>query len=182
MTNKKSNDSRRKLLKTAVAGSGAVIAGKTLPEDWAKPVVDSIVLPVHAETTAAGEYYAESGAYKIDVICAEIVGDTVKIIWVVGGGCLTPQGTPKFRWEGTVPLNGAGSVSLAAWGTGCRDVCCEGCTPNETSKSAQTVMNGDKLEVTIDGYRERDFEYSLPLVNACPSFPALPECTSCDEC
>ena len=51
MTDKKSNDSRRKLLKSIAAGSGAVVAGKALPESWSKPIVDSVVLPAHAETT-----------------------------------------------------------------------------------------------------------------------------------
>jgi len=47
----KSNDNRRKLLKSIVAGSGAVIAGKSLPETWSKPVVNAVLLPAHAETT-----------------------------------------------------------------------------------------------------------------------------------
>jgi len=51
MTDKKSNDSRRKLLKSIAAGSGAVVAGKSLPESWSKPVVDSVMLPAHAETS-----------------------------------------------------------------------------------------------------------------------------------
>ena len=49
--NKKSNDSRRKLLKSIAAGSGAVVAGKSLPESWSKPIVDSVLLPAHAGTT-----------------------------------------------------------------------------------------------------------------------------------
>ncbi len=51
MTDKKSNDSRRKLLKSLAAGSGAVVAGKSLPESWSKPIVDTVVLSVHAETS-----------------------------------------------------------------------------------------------------------------------------------
>ncbi len=54
MTDNKSNDSRRKLLKSIAAGSGAVVAGKSLPESWSKPIVDSVLLPVHAETTSTG--------------------------------------------------------------------------------------------------------------------------------
>ncbi|GMR06977.1 MAG: hypothetical protein BMS9Abin25_1623 [Gammaproteobacteria bacterium] len=46
-----SDESRRKLLKSIAAGSGAVIAGKNLPESWSRPVVDSIMLPVHAQTS-----------------------------------------------------------------------------------------------------------------------------------
>ena len=45
------NENRRKLLKSIAAGSGAVIAGKSLPESWSKPVVDSVMLPVHAQTS-----------------------------------------------------------------------------------------------------------------------------------
>lgn len=47
-----SNNSRRKLLKSIAAGSGAVVAGRTLPDSWSRPVVDSIVLPAHAQTSA----------------------------------------------------------------------------------------------------------------------------------
>ncbi len=51
MTDKKSNDSRRKLLKSIAAGSGAVVAGKSLPESWSKPIIDTVMLPAHAELT-----------------------------------------------------------------------------------------------------------------------------------
>ena len=53
MTDKKSSDSRRKLLKSIAAGSGAIVAGKSLPESWSKPVVDSVMLPAHAQTSPA---------------------------------------------------------------------------------------------------------------------------------
>ena len=72
MTNKKSNDSRRKLLKSLAAGSGAVVAGKNLPESWSKPVIDTVMIPAHAETTndneadapavlCGGCYFSEGG-------------------------------------------------------------------------------------------------------------------------
>lgn len=48
-----SNIHRRKLLKSIAAGSGAVIAGRSLPESWSRPVVDSVLLPVHAQTSGA---------------------------------------------------------------------------------------------------------------------------------
>lgn len=51
MPDKKSVDNRRKLLKTFAVGSGAVLVEKSLPETWVKPVINSIVLPVHAELT-----------------------------------------------------------------------------------------------------------------------------------
>lgn len=47
----KHTKARRKLLKTSIVGAGAVIAGKSLPEQWARPVVESITLPAHAQTS-----------------------------------------------------------------------------------------------------------------------------------
>jgi len=51
MKDKNSSESRRKLLKSIAAGSGAIVAGKSLPESWSRPVVDSVMLPAHAETS-----------------------------------------------------------------------------------------------------------------------------------
>ena len=51
MTDKKSSESRRNLLKSIAAGSGVIVAGKSLPESWSRPVVDSIMLPVHGQTS-----------------------------------------------------------------------------------------------------------------------------------
>jgi len=47
-----SDNTRRKLLKSlAAAGGGAFIAGKSLSETWSRPVVDSVLLPAHAQTS-----------------------------------------------------------------------------------------------------------------------------------
>ncbi len=43
--------SRRKLLKTLATAGGAVAATTLLPSEWAKPVVEVGVLPVHAQAT-----------------------------------------------------------------------------------------------------------------------------------
>ena len=45
------NPSRRRLAKVLGASAGAAILGKTLPDRWNKPVIDTVVLPVHAEMT-----------------------------------------------------------------------------------------------------------------------------------
>ena len=49
------NETRRRLHKALVASTGAVVLGKTLPESWIKPVVDSVVLPAHAGTSPNGK-------------------------------------------------------------------------------------------------------------------------------
>ena len=67
MTNKKSSESRRKLLISIAAGSGAIVAGKSLPESWSRPVVDSVILPGHAQTSPGTTY---SGSLEIPPIGA----------------------------------------------------------------------------------------------------------------
>lgn len=40
--------SRRKLLKTIAVGGGVLTTAKALPENWSRPMVESVVLPAHA--------------------------------------------------------------------------------------------------------------------------------------
>jgi len=54
---KRENRSRRKVLKSLAAGGGAIAAGKSLPEQWARPVVDSVLLPGHAQTSGPFSYH-----------------------------------------------------------------------------------------------------------------------------
>jgi len=42
---------RRNLLKTVIAASGAIAASTMLPSEWVKPIVTSGVLPVHAQSS-----------------------------------------------------------------------------------------------------------------------------------
>lgn len=53
MTNKKSNDTRkrRKALKTILAGGGVISVGSNLPDTWKRPVLDAVSLPAHAQTS-----------------------------------------------------------------------------------------------------------------------------------
>ena len=64
MTDKKSSESRRKLLKSIAAGSGAILAGKSLPESWSRPVVDSVMLPAHAQTSPADNTPPQNRVYS----------------------------------------------------------------------------------------------------------------------
>lgn len=49
--NTEKNTARRRLLKSIVAGGGVLATGKLLPENWARPVVQSVLLPAHAQTS-----------------------------------------------------------------------------------------------------------------------------------
>lgn len=61
-TSRKTRDARRHLLKSLVAGGGVMATGKLLPDHWSAPVVESVVLPAHAQTTTGaidGVFLAE---------------------------------------------------------------------------------------------------------------------------
>lgn len=48
---KSKHTARRSLLKSVVAGGGVFAVGKMLPESWTRPVVQSVALPAHAQTS-----------------------------------------------------------------------------------------------------------------------------------
>ncbi len=50
-TEQHKDKNRRRLALKALGGGGVLAAGNALPRNWAKPVVDVVVLPVHASTT-----------------------------------------------------------------------------------------------------------------------------------
>ncbi|WP_446011803.1 hypothetical protein [Candidatus Electrothrix sp.] len=47
------NPMRRKTMKTLAVGVGALAGSSVLPDKWVKPVIQGIVLPAHAQTSAA---------------------------------------------------------------------------------------------------------------------------------
>lgn len=75
MTDKKSSESRRKLLKSIVAGGGAVVAGKSLPESWSRPVVDSVMLPAHAQTSPPAASPPPPASQAVLIYGANIVAE-----------------------------------------------------------------------------------------------------------
>lgn len=58
-------EERRRLLKNLLAGGAAVTAAASLPDAWKKPLVDSVVTPVHAQGSAPTFIQTMSIAYTI---------------------------------------------------------------------------------------------------------------------
>ena len=54
MSDTNSAEGRRQLLKALAVGGGAVVVGNSLPESWMKPVIESVVLPAHAQASGGG--------------------------------------------------------------------------------------------------------------------------------
>jgi hypothetical protein len=125
-----SDQSRRKILKSIAAGSGAIVAGKSLPESWSRPVVDSVLLPAHAQTSDtangpfAGTATTQVPALKSDSIFAQATDSLVPQAHAADGFepyvCVQPNSTndaatvtvlvdnngPRQYLFTNVPLNG----------------------------------------------------------------------------
>jgi len=117
MTDKNSTDSRRKLLKSIAAGSGAVIAGKSLPESWSKPIVDTVMLPAHAATTATDDSSTErtccAGVFcGLDFDSSPVAGSAI-----VNSDCTISMegiaaGEGVFEWSGSGVVEADGTFSF----------------------------------------------------------------------
>lgn len=129
MTDKKGG--RRKLLKTIAAGSGAVVAGKSLPESWSKPVVDSVMLPAHAATSPSpppgdcGPNCAIAGCYGIRNETIDVLGDLTVTVQANGSVVVRVDGIKItgdrgfIDAQGTTECLGAGGF-FTATGQACK--------------------------------------------------------------
>ena len=57
---KRSKQTRRNILKSMAIGSGAVASAKAVPEQWTKPVLNSLILPAHGQTSPLCEFNASA--------------------------------------------------------------------------------------------------------------------------
>lgn len=45
---------RREAVRRILVGGGLIAGGQAVPKDWSRPVIDSVVLPSHAQTSPGG--------------------------------------------------------------------------------------------------------------------------------
>ena len=57
------NNARRKILRSIVAGGGAFTAAKVTPREWIKPVIENVILPGHAQTSAVTSPVSPFGSF-----------------------------------------------------------------------------------------------------------------------
>jgi hypothetical protein len=55
---------RRRVLRTLALGSGVISTAKNLPDTWSRPVINSVVLPAHAQTSSMA--YSATGVVQLD--------------------------------------------------------------------------------------------------------------------
>lgn len=117
----KTTNSRRRLLKTALVGSGAVIAGKSLPENWSRPVVDAISLPAHAQTSPTATFSVTQVAKldNSDSMFARLIDTLVPNAQANGtvvtvSYCVTPTGTDTANFTAFHSFDGYPFASFSA--------------------------------------------------------------------
>jgi len=84
--------SRRKLLKALAATSGAVVASQILPGQWMKPVIESGVLPAHAQGSPTR---TPTPFYATPVPCSQVDGLDI-ILALDRSGSMVDGGSTKL--------------------------------------------------------------------------------------
>ena len=96
-------EKRRKALKSILAGSGTVVTAAAMQDKWAKPVIESVVLPAHAQTSgASGASFVlsnsntQNGSDLLDTLVPRAMADCtpqicVNIPNVIAGGLVTAE-------------------------------------------------------------------------------------------
>ena len=139
MANKRNNDSlqraRRTLLKKSIVGAGVMAL---LPERWTRPVVQSVVLPAHAQATQTPIAFTQSGitfvlqgsmldmlvkpayaSFQTADLCANTLGNSADLLVLIGrlvaGQEDQPQGGEPRR-GGAGPACGYGATECADFG------------------------------------------------------------------
>jgi hypothetical protein len=87
---------RRDALKVLAASTGAVLGAAALPGEWTKPVVETGVLPVHAQASASITIQAVAIDYWVDGPAS--VGLTFSYVDSIGG--FDPAWTIHYQFEG----------------------------------------------------------------------------------
>ena len=90
------NPTRRKLIKSAVAGGVVVTAAELMPTNWTKPVIQSVVLPAHATTTML--------TYTVTVTNNTMAQGLTPAVVVVHGGDYAPPGVGDMASAGLKTL------------------------------------------------------------------------------
>ncbi len=165
MSPRNTSDRRRKILKSVVAGSGAVIAGKSLPENWSKPIVNSVLLPAHASTSAAN--YSGSASAQNDY------GDEslFQICIQCNGSDCSAQVLENFPDGNVYFYQGSGSANSSLMLT--QPTNCDGYTVNLSIDSVNgvatgnlTLLDGDDILVLSTGFNIDQQECSISVADA----------------
>jgi hypothetical protein len=195
-----SDKSRRNLLKSIAAGSGAVIAGKSLPESWSKPVVDSVMLPAHAQTSML-YYYERNTQQTVAIWLEKLNSDRNLLTEVMDTVVSRAEAQPGFNdqtdwcvevngnvatitvvnnnsdamWKGDIPTDGTLGTPLPNIQENCD-------RPPRTVGGQLSIVNytyGDPTMTIMAGPGGSGWQVTLPIApTGCGDLDPLGECNS----
>ncbi len=122
---------RRKALKSIIAASGVVAGSQALSSKWTRPLVESVVLPAHAQTSMA----AAAGAFSTGVVGAKL--DYIQP-WYAKTNLLDSLISPAH--------------AVAGWENGVRNATCGFDNTAGTNSGQYQIMmdiNGSNVDVCI---------------------------------
>lgn len=98
-------EARRKRLKQILASGGMFVGAATMQKEWTRPVIDSVILPVHALTsalngsfTAAADVSTDTDLLDYLVPQAHAVGYHVELCINVVNGVANVEVTVEYDW------------------------------------------------------------------------------------
>lgn len=109
---------RRKVVKCLLGGSGGTLAGVSIPTSWTKPVVNAVILPVHATTSVGGGGGETPGSICSEQFCFNsdgyffVINVEGDLISAIVSGVLDGSG------EGVISSSGAFGFSINRPGVG----------------------------------------------------------------
>lgn len=170
---------RRSFLKVLGVCSAAMGTKKALPGKWTTPVVDSVLLPAHAQTSQPEcAVYAATGidadGFARDEtlsVCAVVCpGDSTAT--VTHQTFFTSFGGSNARRTGQIPLDGSPGDMIATVGPNCQLN-----NQNGPRPATLTDLTDDSVTYTLDRPSTPDIVATLLRTDSCPDFPALSACT-----
>jgi len=112
------------------AGSGVILAGKSLPDSWVRPAVDSVILPAHAQTSPTLYAIGDTGP------CGGIV------FYISNGGLngleAAPSDQVSAQWGCNGTVTGATGTAI---GTGAANTATITGLPCGAGSAAQIASN-----------------------------------------
>ena len=113
------NSSRRSLIKKTGVAGGVVLTASALPESWVKPIIKSMVLPAHAQTSVVGPpsclvaaTYCEGSGMGSIRVTVEVDG-MVTVVHPNGTASTTVDTQTGGSYSVDVLSNGGNTITLS---------------------------------------------------------------------
>lgn len=175
---------RRRLMGAVAAG--AVVAIKGLPDRWTKPVVDSVILPGHAQTSPQCEgTFSQTQGYDIAQLNTTIPDQT--FTFDLGGAEPCGDGTVSIT-NLAGDLNASGSEQWTIWlgsiGSGINlgqtnnvATACVGTAPDSTFPvtlaQLQDAISGGSIQIEAENGGDIDSDCETNTMDVTLEFPIL---------